>query len=518
MHLPTLLILNIALSVVVGLTLSYTANRQFKELYLWAGAIGIQALGYALSMLRGQIDDVWSIVLGNCAFAISLTLMAEGIYHFQKSKPLRWLIWLPVPLTFLLFSVYIDDMRARLLYGGLLLAVQIALAIWLLAGRHRHTAGRGQYVMILGFMVALAGLGLRVSLAINNTGPETFMDPNHAFNLIFLGNMLSLLLVTVGAVMMVQERIQHALVASENRYKQLIESAQEGICILIDERCRFANERMAALLGVSVKQLLDSMLADLLDHDDQPLQKMYRQAQALGTTHVQTYDVRLRTAHAGVRWFSISGVGLQWQDQDATLVFLTDIHERKLAEEQVRQLAYHDELTRLPNRRQFIDRLTQVLDLHQHAGGHLALMFIDLNKFKALNDEYGHHAGDQVLIAVAQRLREVVRVSDLVARLGGDEFVVLLQGLSEEAAYAKEQAGQIGNTLHEILAEPYEHIFNGETHLPVTCSISASIGIHLFERKKISAEVLLNAADTAMYRAKKAPARGVQFFDTDDAG
>src|SRR5690606_5688999 len=144
-------------------------------------------------------------------------------------------------------------------------------------GRHRHTAGRGQYVMILGFMVALAGLGLRVSLAINNTGPETFMDPNHAFNLIFLGNMLSLLLVTVGAVMMVQERIQHALVASENRYKQLIESAQEGICILIDERCRFANERMAALLGVSVKQLLDSMLADLLDHDDQPLQKMYRQ-------------------------------------------------------------------------------------------------------------------------------------------------------------------------------------------------------------------------------------------------
>ncbi|MBC2768547.1 diguanylate cyclase domain-containing protein [Pusillimonas minor] len=517
MHLPTLLILNIALSVVVGLTLAYTANRRFKELYLWAGAIGIQALGYALGMLHGQIDDIWSIVLGNCAFAISLALMAEGIYHFQKNRPLRWLIWPPVLFTLVVFSIFINDMRARLLYGGLLLAVQIALVIWLLARRHRQTAGRGQYVMILGFLTALAGLALRVSLAINNTGPSTFLDPNHYFNLIFLGNMLSLLLVTVGAIMMVQERIQHALMASENRYRQLIESAQEGIFILIDERCIFANARATALLGIPEKQLLDSMLADLVDHADQPLMMMYRQARALGATHGQTYDVRLHTAHAGVRWFSISSVGLQWQGEDATLVFLSDIHERKLMEEQVRQLAYQDELTRLPNRRQFIDRLKQVLDLHRHVGGHLALMFIDLNKFKALNDEYGHHAGDQVLIEVAQRLREVVRTSDLVARLGGDEFVLLLQGLNEEASAAREQASQIANTLYKTLAEPYERIFSNETHLSITCTLSASIGIHLFKRTHKSAEILLKAADAAMYRAKKTPDNGVQFFDANDA-
>jgi diguanylate cyclase (GGDEF)-like protein len=187
-------------------------------------------------------------------------------------------------------------------------------------------------------------------------------------------------------------------------------------------------------------------------------------------------------------------------------------------EERVRQLAYHDELTKLPNRRLFVDRFRQVLNLHRHIGGHVALMFIDLDKFKALNDQYGHKAGDQLLIEVARRLRQVVRESDTVARFGGDEFVVLLQALDASRQVAQEQASAIAEKIRLAISTPYTLAGSDhESGASFPYALSASIGVHLFGDASVSVDELLDHADTAMYRAKKDGRGEVRFTEAGTA-
>ncbi len=183
-----------------------------------------------------------------------------------------------------------------------------------------------------------------------------------------------------------------------------------------------------------------------------------------------------------------------------------DITERKEAEEKIQQLAFHDPLTRLPNRLLLLDRLQHALATNARNGFGGALLFIDLDNFKALNDSLGHVMGDLLLQQVAERLNFCVREGDTVARFGGDEFVVMLENLHERAIEAAEQAEEIGETILASLNHPYQldaHDFRS----------SASIGATVFNGVGHSAEELLKQADIAMYQAKKAGRNALRFFD-----
>src|SRR5690606_32397217 len=129
-----------------------------------------------------------------------------------------------------------------------------------------------------------------------------------------------------------------------------------GVCILDGIRCIYANSRAGELLGVPASQMIGKSLIEFVEPDDRSLVLVYRRARQAGVASGRAYDIRIRTTHSGLRWFSVSSVQIQWQGRNATLIFLSDIHERKQMEERVRQLAYHDELTKLPNRRLFVDR------------------------------------------------------------------------------------------------------------------------------------------------------------------
>ncbi|MGC2164876.1 MAG: EAL domain-containing protein, partial [Gallionella sp.] len=177
-------------------------------------------------------------------------------------------------------------------------------------------------------------------------------------------------------------------------------------------------------------------------------------------------------------------------------------------EKTVYHLAYTDALTDLPNRRLFQDRLEHAIVLSDRNRKYRALMFLDMDNFKALNDSKGHAMGDLLLIEVARRLKASVRVSDTVARLGGDEFVVLLGELSEIEQPASEQALMIANKVSEALSQPY--------HLPqFTYNCSASIGLTLFRDAGITIEEIYKRADAAMYQAKSAGRNTVRFYDPD---
>lgn len=178
-----------------------------------------------------------------------------------------------------------------------------------------------------------------------------------------------------------------------------------------------------------------------------------------------------------------------------------EIQERRLAEEQVRHLAHHDTLTGLPNRRLLEDRLEQALVRAKRQHLLVAILFVDLDRFKLVNDTLGHRVGDLLLQAVATRLRELLREGDTVSRVGGDEFVLVLPDM-----HSTEAAGDIAQKLLDALAQPYP--IDGHDLLA-----TPSIGISIFPKDGTDVDTLISRADTAMYHAKQMGRKNFQIFD-----
>lgn len=186
----------------------------------------------------------------------------------------------------------------------------------------------------------------------------------------------------------------------------------------------------------------------------------------------------------------------QLKGEDYLLVQFFDLTGRKRLEEDLRQLAFHDSLTRLPNRRLLLDRLELAFGAGRHQSSHLAVLFLDLNRFKQLNDAHGHDVGDQLLVEVAERLRRAVRDGDTVARLGGDEFVVLLEGLAKEWDQATAQATAIAENIEAALRVEYR--LGSVIHQG-----SVSIGITVVRGQDLDPDQVIKDADAAMYEAKR---------------
>jgi diguanylate cyclase (GGDEF)-like protein/PAS domain S-box-containing protein len=198
---------------------------------------------------------------------------------------------------------------------------------------------------------------------------------------------------------------------------------------------------------------------------------------------------------------------------------MREITERKLLEQQVRQLAFHDTLTDLPNRRLLLDRLTQAMAVGKRSGATGALMFLDLDNFKLLNDSHGHATGDALLLQIAARLKHCVRESDTVARFGGDEFVVLLVGLDIDRDRATSKALCVAQKILDALSRPYRLTVRrqGSASVEVEHCCSASIGVAVFTGDDAGPADVLQWADSAMYRAKDAGRRAVRLHGANPA-
>lgn len=214
------------------------------------------------------------------------------------------------------------------------------------------------------------------------------------------------------------------------------------------------------------------------------------------------------TRDATQHWYELSiACARNGAPERTRLIMLArDITARKLAQAQVEQLAYSDLLTRLPNRRMFMERLRQSLAASQRSGKYGALLFLDLDHFKTVNDTLGHQYGDLLLQQVAQRLRSIVREEDVVARLGGDEFVLILEQLDPQHDEAAAQAMLVARKIVEALDASYD--LDGRR-----AQTTASVGVSLFLGQAFSVEELLKRADTSMYQAKGAGRNAVRFFD-----
>jgi len=235
--------------------------------------------------------------------------------------------------------------------------------------------------------------------------------------------------------------------------------------------------------------------------------EMWQQLIHTGTWSGEIWDKR-KNGQIYPKWMTVTAVKNEQQETTQYVAIFSDITTRKQVEEEIRNLAFYDALTKLPNRRLFIDRFQAALPASARHNNYGAVLFIDMDKFKTLNDTLGHDYGDLLLIEVATRTKSCVREMDTVARFGGDEFVVLIEEISDDRDEASRKVGLIAEKIREALARPYR-LKEHEHHS------SPSIGISLYRGNEETVEALLQHADTAMYQVKSSGRNAVCFFDTD---
>ena len=309
-----------------------------------------------------------------------------------------------------------------------------------------------------------------------------------------------------------RKRAEIALARSEMKFRMLYDSTGDAV-MLLDQRGFFDCNRAALVMFgcATVEEFCAKHPADL-SPPQQPdgSDSMLRANQQIATAMERgsnRFEWVYRRADNG-REFPVEVLlsALELDGKPVLQATVRDITERKQNEQQIHQLAFFDALTNLPNRRLLLDRLHQAFSVSARNHQHGAIMFLDLDHFKTLNDTKGHEIGDLLLIEVAARLTSGVRDGDTVARLGGDEFVVVLETLSTSADRAATQAERVAEKIQVALNQPYQ--LKGRTH-----HTTPSIGIAMFKGRRDSVDDLLKYADIAMYQAKTAGRNTIRFYD-----
>ncbi|OIJ43745.1 two-component system response regulator [Massilia timonae] len=292
------------------------------------------------------------------------------------------------------------------------------------------------------------------------------------------------------------------LAHSEQRFRSAFDNAPLGLA-LVDRDNRYArvNRAMCRLLGAPAEALVGAVQDAFGDSGDNAIEREYQQDLLAGRSDAVQYERRYRPRDGRTVWALVSATLLPADHEPQHfLIQVNDVTERKRAEEELAHLAHHDALTRVANRAMLSEQVERELAVARRRGSRLAVVFIDLDYFKHINDTYGHETGDVVLKELASRLAHSVRAIDIVGRLGGDEFVVVLSEVSDArdvVALTDKLRLECGRPLH----------FNGHE-----VRLAVSMGVSLFPDDARDFRTLLRFADSALYQAKGEGRNNVQFY------
>jgi len=310
--------------------------------------------------------------------------------------------------------------------------------------------------------------------------------------------------------------MQQQLSESERLHKYIVNTSPDIIYILDqDGHFTFINERIESLLGFSKQEIVGKHYSFLVHHDDMEQARYVFNERRIGTRASKNIELRLKCKDDGKsRHFNnrtlpieLSAMGMYSGEHDkngsytGTYGVARDVTERKIAEDTINFQAYHDLLTKLPNRALLRDRLSLAINQAKREDEKLAVMFLDLDRFKNINDSLGHMIGDELLQQVSMRLKECIRAGDTLARFGGDEFTLMLPKLVNGRDDASKLAAKITNTLKQPFVVDGHELY-----------VSASIGIALYPQDGNNMDTLIKHADVAMYHVKGQGKNGFQFY------
>jgi diguanylate cyclase (GGDEF)-like protein/PAS domain S-box-containing protein len=432
---------------------------------------------------------------------ISISTNAFGVEVLTSAKQIpiaNWLMVVAIP-TAEAFAP-IKEMQSRILTIAFILTVILGAIIWWLLWRELSP--------IFSTIKKLAILSRLEThnVLIPETNHGEIDDLIKGFNLLLIA---------------LQER-EKALEESEFRWKFAIEGTGDGLWDWnIENNTVYFSKTWKSMLGYSEGDISDNLSEwERLVHPDDLADTMNAVKEHLhGKTPAYINEHRLLCKDGSYKWILDRGLVVSRDKYGQPLRAIgthTDITERKQMEEIIRQQALYDPLTRLPNRRLLVDRLRQAMSTSKRTGNHGALLFLDLDNFKPLNDMHGHEAGDLLLIEVANRIKHCIRETDTVARMGGDEFVVVLAQLDTDNKVSTRQAEKLAEKIRAELSKVYAIEIKNEdgTHVAIEHLCSASIGVTLFIDERTFIEDILRNADDAMYQAKNTGRNRVCFYDS----
>ncbi|HYN54748.1 MAG TPA: EAL domain-containing protein [Methylotenera sp.] len=530
----TLLEMSLGLPFITSIAIAFTnALAPFFAAYL------LKISKFNHSLVR-QRDISLMIGVGLLSMLISATGGALAIYFSDLIKQQEliktWLIWwvgdsigvmlaLPLVLNINKSSIRLNRHQYYQLLASLLLFV---LCEWIMSA---FVTSLDKQFMLSIFLILpiliwfsmstgiVGGSLVVITLSsivvwVTAKGYGSFYSVNTEEGLLSLWIFMVTLVITMLLISMLQSKrvvAEEGLRNNDKKLRAVINGALDGI-VTIDEAGALIEFNPAAerIFGYKKEAVLGKLLADVIVPPAQRNVhiKKHKEFVQTGIKHIFDKRVELTAMRADGSEFPVELTLTSLNDNGLTFVtgFLRDLTQQKKAQQEIENFAYYDALTGLPNRRLLPDRFQRAILNSQRAKTYCAIIFIDLDHFKLLNDSKGHDVGDQLLIEVANRIKNTIRAGDTLARLSGDEFVVIVEGLDSQYNAAYFQTTEIAQKLLAALNKSYQlDMFEFNT--------TASLGIALFNDDLLSFADHLRHADNAMYQSKAAGRNTYRFYD-----
>lgn len=394
--------------------------------------------------------------------------------------------------------------------------------VWGIGGIVLSPSGDVPHQVFVSFTLGGLCAGAITSLSIDRISILGFVIPALLPNLLFfiseggaisygMATMIVLFLcfvvitaIKVGQSLKENILLRYQAVENESRFRMMLDYSPIAASVVdkATHRVVFANQSYADLIGIDHDKTIGINPWDFYASKSE-YGNVLKEIDNGGPVINRLMELKLANKIREIKWILASYLPIEYSGKPMILRWFYDITDRKVMEEQVHYLAYHDPLTKLPNRILFRDRLRQALSVAKREKNMVAVMFLDLDKFKPVNDTYGHEMGDLLLKSVAERIGSCIRGSDSIARIGGDEFTVLLPEVKDTQA-----ALAVAEKIHLALNKPFV-VAGQQLH------ISSSIGVALYPVHADEEKLLIKSADAAMYYAKSLGRNNVQIYRSD---
>lgn len=466
---------------------------------------GMMALYLSGLVATDAMVRLWFIWWVGDSVGVLLALPLMLNIHQQKLRinlhqTYQLLVWL---ILFIICEVIISAMVTSL-NKQFMLSIFLILPVLIWASMNFGIVGGSLVVIILS----------ATAVWITSQGFGAFYSPDVREGIFSLWMFMVTLVVVMLLISVLQSKrnqAEKALLDNDTKLRAVINGALDGI-VTIDAAGAVVEFNPAAerIFGYTKKEVMGKLLSEVIipPHLRKSHEVKHREFVLTGKKNIFDRRVELTAIRADGTEFPVELTLTSLQSDDSTLVtgFIRDISVQKKAQQEIENFAYYDALTGLPNRRLLMDRFRHAMAISKRSKAYCALIFLDLDNFKLLNDTKGHDAGDQLLIEVAGRIQRSIRAGDTVARLSGDEFIIVIEDLDADESAAYRQAKEVVQKIVAVLNEPCQfELFEFNT--------SASLGITLFNSEEFGFEDRLRHADTAMYQSKAAGRNTYRFYD-----